>query len=136
MKPTEGPWTVGTRSGFNANTIYDRSGKDAHHDKAICTVSGIFMNRTVEESELDDYSKEGMANANLIAEAGTVYHETGLTPREILAQRDYALSVLAEYEKALEDGPENLSYRRYEEISEKATAILPLFATLDATTAT
>lgn len=27
-------------------------------------------------------------HAVLIAEAGTVHHETGLTPREILAQRD------------------------------------------------
>jgi len=33
-------------------------------------------------------------------------------------------AVLAEYEDALADGPENLSYARYEEISEKAKLIL------------
>jgi hypothetical protein len=31
---------------------------------------------------------EAAANARLIAEAGTVYHETGLTPRHLVEQRD------------------------------------------------
>jgi hypothetical protein len=90
----------------------------------------IVCDLTDSEFPVNDEDQHG----EFIADAFTLYHETGLTPREILAQRDYALSVLAEYEKALEYGPENLSYRRYEEISEKATVILPLFATLDATT--
>lgn len=32
------------------------------------------------------------ANANLIAEAGTVHNETGLSPRELLGQRDALLA--------------------------------------------
>ena len=44
--------------------------------------------------EIPDY-EEAKANADLIAEAGTVYHETGLTPREILAQRDQIMSACA-----------------------------------------
>ena len=37
------------------------------------------------------------ANANLIAEAGTVAHETGLTPRELMEQRDKLLAACEAY---------------------------------------
>lgn len=37
---------------------------------------------------------EAFANARLIAEAGTVLHETGLTPRELQKQRDELLAAL------------------------------------------
>lgn len=36
----------------------------------------------------------GKANARLIAEAGTVYHETNLTPRQLAAQRDELLGAI------------------------------------------
>lgn len=42
------------------------------------------------------------ANAELIAEAGTVYHETGCTPRQLLQQRDEALKALV-YIKLMKD---------------------------------
>lgn len=34
------------------------------------------------------FTEEAKANASLIAEAGTVHHETGLTPRQLVEQRD------------------------------------------------
>lgn len=33
------------------------------------------------------FTEEAKANARLIAEAGTVHHETGLTPRQLVEQR-------------------------------------------------
>lgn len=42
---------------------------------------------------------EVQLNGRLIAEAGTVYHETGLTPRELKEQRDRLLVCLKEWEK-------------------------------------
>ncbi|AOV02432.1 hypothetical protein BI380_14325 [Delftia tsuruhatensis] len=36
------------------------------------------------------------ANAALIAEAGTVHHETGLTPRQLVEQRDALAATLGE----------------------------------------
>lgn len=39
---------------------------------------------------------EEEANARLIAEAGTVHHETGLTPRQLAEQRRELLDALAE----------------------------------------
>lgn len=49
------------------------------------------------------------ANAALIAEAGTVHHETGLTPRQLVEQQD-ALA------KALEDVAASLSWLAYGEV--------------------
>jgi hypothetical protein len=56
-----------------------------------------------EAPETDD---EFDANANLIAEAGTVYHETGLTPRQLLDQRNAlwdAVENIKCYNLALQD---------------------------------
>lgn len=62
---TPGPWEVGTREGFNANTVYDRSGKDSHGDKSICDVFGIPMHKFAKDVQ----EAEGMPNARLIAAA-------------------------------------------------------------------
>lgn len=40
---------------------------------------------------------EAESNAALIAEAGTVYQETGLTPRQLAEQRDELLAALAPF---------------------------------------
>ena len=45
---------------------------------------------------------EARANAELIAEAGTVANETGLTPRELLNQRNELLEVLKYAKKRLD----------------------------------
>lgn len=46
-----------------------------------------------------------MGDARLIAEAGTVLHETGLTPRELQKQRDELLAALKEARDALNGAP-------------------------------
>lgn len=51
----------------------------------------------IQVSDLSCHSKvlgETYANALLIAEAGTVLHETGFTPRELSEQRDKLLSAI------------------------------------------
>ena len=72
-KPSEGPWTVGKFQDTGLNNQIS-----VH--PAICTVYGA--------------REEAEANAHIIAEAGTVYHETKLTPRQLLAQRDELLAAL------------------------------------------
>lgn len=52
--------------------------------------------------ERDD--AEAQANARLIAEAGTVHHEIGLTPRQLLEQRDSLLKQLQAATDALSGG--------------------------------
>jgi hypothetical protein len=47
------------------------------------------------------YLDEARANAALIAEAGTVFHETGLTPRQLLEQRDELVELLESYLRIL-----------------------------------
>lgn len=44
--------------------------------------------------------------------------------RELEREIERLRGMIQEYESALEDGPENLSYTRYEELSEKAQHIL------------
>lgn len=67
------------------------------------------------------------ANAQLIAEAGTVAHETGLTPRQLLQQRDELREALDElllvidsrwYQEALKDA----SIKRIISLCNKAIA--------------
>jgi len=65
MKPTNEPcFSQGEKVKYRRTTI------------AICGPAGILSEDQIE------------ANAEFIADAFTVYHETGLTPREILSQRD------------------------------------------------
>jgi len=75
MKPTPGPWKLDNQAANGESEIGISRSWD-HGGASICVV----------DSSRD--ARQLLADANLIAEAGTVYHETGLTPREILAQRD------------------------------------------------
>jgi len=52
--------------------------------------------------------EEAQANARLIAEAGTVAHETGLTPRQLAEQRDELLAALKEARDTLNGAPETV----------------------------
>jgi hypothetical protein len=61
-KPTSGPW--------DADNILNRVRGYDRYKNDVC---GAVYNP---------------ADRELIAEAGTVYHETGLTPRQLLEQRD------------------------------------------------
>ena len=82
-KPTAGPWEI---HGTSIMPCPDSDDPD--------TMLGI-----AEVIEWDDGDRDEsvtMANARLIAEAGTVYHETGLTPRQLVEQRDGLLRALQE----------------------------------------
>ena len=72
-KPTPGPW----KASFSGPICIGVQNGD-FYGQIIC-------NSILPETD-EDYEKEKgeiEANINLIAEAGTVYHETGLTPREL-----------------------------------------------------
>jgi hypothetical protein len=71
VKPTAGPWTDAGQLGM-ARWIVGTDGT-----QVACSYYGA--------------TPEGQANAALIAEAGTVHHETGLTPRQLAEQRQELL---------------------------------------------
>lgn len=77
LKPTPGPWIADNNEGFSPWTIWSRMtpyGNGAP-GPVVARIDG-------DSAEADD-------SALLIAEAGTVFHECGLSPRELLeAVRD------------------------------------------------
>ncbi len=70
IKPTPGPW-VTKQNGF-----------------CECAVIAGDVWITYSSGNERTPIQERSANASLIAEAGTVHHETGLTPRQLVEQRD------------------------------------------------
>jgi hypothetical protein len=69
-KPTPGPWHgVHTSGGAGETKIYS-----SDMGLPVVTVNSCWPHRE--------------SDAALIAEAGTVFHETGLTPRQLLEQRN------------------------------------------------
>lgn len=74
MKPTPGPWTV---AGENAAEPDVMSG-----EYFVATCLGF--------ADQD----QALVNARLIAEAGTVFHNTGLSPVQLVEQRDELLQAL------------------------------------------
>ena len=77
-KPTVGPWAVEA----------DASGPK------IRGADGVFVTR------IAWMPGQEQANAHLIAEAGTVHHETGLTPRQLVEQRDALAAAVEAMHKA------------------------------------
>lgn len=73
LKPTPGPWIADNNEGFSPWTIWSRM-----------TPSGNGAPGPV-VARIDGDSAEADDSARLIAEAGTVHHECGLSPRELLA---------------------------------------------------
>jgi len=61
------------------------------------------------------------ANAQLIAEAGTVCNETGKTPRELQQERDEALAALKQVKELADNGYIFLGALRYQDV-ERAIA--------------
>jgi len=88
-KPTAGKWKVvqckhwglGVEAPAGDGTVYRIAGD----------IGG--QTRKDESGNWSDHS-EAETNASLIAEAGNVYHETGLTPRQLAEQRGKLLSQL------------------------------------------
>lgn len=77
MKHTPGPWEVDT----------------AHEEGCgIAVIPGPTGGSVAEV--YGDNKKQQKANAQLIAEAGTVATETGLSPRQLVEQRDDLLKAL------------------------------------------
>lgn len=98
MKPTPGPWSVFEHSWCETSISAPST------DNAICLLD---INHATEESQEADEAQMA-ANARLIAEAGTVFHETQCTPRQ-LAERvkelEEALRALVAYDESdHEDG--------------------------------
>ena len=78
IKPTPGPWHV-------ANGVQIRGEREQ--------IAKVWMMR----------GGEGKANASLIAEAGTVRGETGLTPRQLVERVKELEGALRKYEDVRED---------------------------------
>lgn len=76
---TAGPW--------NAVGMLVFSGVDRFYNHPVARV-GAPLDKN------DNRVEEAEANARLIAEAGTVLHETGLTPRQLAEQRGELLAAL------------------------------------------
>lgn len=61
-------------------------------------LADIMMGNSNQEYEEQDVEiitiEEAKANAELISEAGTVFHESGLTPRELLQQNKESIELL------------------------------------------
>lgn len=87
-KPTPGPWFHHGASGYqHTRGGFISSTEDRYGSQAICDVRG-------------NDGQPFLANAALIAEAGTVYHETGLTPRQLVEQRDALAAAVEAMHKA------------------------------------
>lgn len=92
---TSGPWTVDASDEDAIEVVgtpawgCERYGKRGRW--SVCTLDDL----------MGDYPKEVKANARLIAEAGTVLHETGLTPRQLAEQRAELLEALCDCREAL-----------------------------------
>lgn len=82
MKPTPGPWIADDNESYSPWRIWSRMTPTGHGEpgRLIAEVIGA-------DAQADD-------DARLIAEAGTVFHETQLSPRQLVEQRDELASCL------------------------------------------
>lgn len=80
IKPTPGEWRFYTEPQPNGCPIVGANGL------MICMLAHSI--------NYADQAEEALSNARLIAEAGTVHHETGLTPRQLVEQRDALVRAL------------------------------------------
>lgn len=85
LRITPGPWTI-SGSIYDPNLVHAAIWADG--ESQYPTVASVMT------------GPHAAANAEFIAEAGTVAHETGLTPRELLDQRDAAQNA---HRRALEE---------------------------------
>lgn len=88
IKPTPGPWTVSGLGGPWEQSLKIRA-------PSWGLVAQIGVNPGMPHWDLPQ-----RANAALIAEAGNVFHETGLTPRQLVEQRDALATALAGLDEA------------------------------------
>lgn len=96
-KPTPGEWTVNFSYSSdipeNARVVIHAPPKsEKHTGTKVAEAEFACQGSNYHVSDRN----EAEANARLIAEAGTVYHETGLTPRQLADQRAELLEALRE----------------------------------------
>lgn len=82
MKPTPGEWLAGIYEDGGFDVLVKEQGHDGG-DITLCSR----MPYTSRAAEMH-------SNARLIAEAGTVFHNTGLSPMQLVEQRDELLDAL------------------------------------------
>ena len=85
LKPTPGPWVVGG-SDTDDWAFPTHDGKDSTSAQEIVCDGDVIAFAVVAYDGWSHPRKEARLsdNATLIAEAGTVFHECGLSPRELL----------------------------------------------------
>lgn len=87
MKPTPGPWYVSEKAPQHRNlSVRYKTGDRDYPMVAIAVVNGRYGDKHPFGTSLD--------NARLIVEAGTVFHNTGLSPVQLVEQRDELLAAL------------------------------------------
>lgn len=115
-KPTPGPWQVcmvpANEHWFAGITI---GSADPSDGRRICDVFTA-------GAAGDEVSQMHVANARLIAEAGTVAHETGLTPRQLVEQRAELLHALR---NCVEHGGQRWALAQAKVVIAKATGGQP-----------
>lgn len=114
MKHTKGEWWYEHQTLKNKyGTEYFRINSELSDDNGIDEFIHVY-GITKEETE---------ANAKLIVEAGNVANESGLTPRQLLEQRNEMLEALEWFVKRCEaeEVRSKKTYARFKEIIEKAT---------------
>lgn len=85
-KPTPGPWIHGN---------WLKAAEGGIDEAGWCEVWMIEADGVKSLPFVACKHQDMQANAALIAEAGTVHHETGLTPRQLVEQRDALAEVVA-----------------------------------------
>lgn len=83
-KPTKGSWTVAGENSIEPDVMCGE-----------CFVAQCFG---------FDAPDEALANARLIADAGTVFNTTGLTPSQLVEQRDGLAGLLSEIYEMVSQG--------------------------------
>ena len=90
-KPTPGPWIHGN---------WLKAVEGGIDEAGWCEVWMIEADGVKSLPFVACKHQDMQANAALIAEAGTVHHETGLTPRQLVEQRDALAAALAGLDEA------------------------------------
>lgn len=115
MKPTPGPWEATC------------SNENGYYPEWFIRVPGEPPVISYEIAKIASYRPDGTdeSDARLIAEAGTVFHSTGLSPVQLVEQRDELLAALKDLLNEVdEDGigaSKNFGWQR---VTEKARAAL------------
>lgn len=91
LKPTPGPWIADNNEGFSPWTIWSRMTPSGNG-----TPGPVIARIDGDSAETDD-------SATLIAEAGTVHHECGLSPRELLEGYRNLQTAISDYLERQDD---------------------------------